>query len=233
MKVSCPKCHGEVPAADINVAKDVAFCPRCQEAFALSTLVAAAEAGPEVDPGNPPPGCRLEPLPNGFAISASARSGAAFFFTFFALFWNSIVSVFVVITLANVIQHGFSQSAFDNAPFPGFEFIFLTPFVLVGLVMTGVALTTMFGKVVVTVAGNAAAIFTGVGRLGWTRRFAWSDIDSATEEYDASTRVNNQPVRRIVLDGKRQIKFATLLNEDRRRYVASVLRQVLAERKPA
>ena len=55
MKVVCPKCAGVLGGDDINVATDIARCPHCDEAYALSALVQATASGP-VNLDDPPRG---------------------------------------------------------------------------------------------------------------------------------------------------------------------------------
>ena len=39
MRIHCPICFAEFPAADVNVAADVAYCKHCREASKISDLV--------------------------------------------------------------------------------------------------------------------------------------------------------------------------------------------------
>jgi hypothetical protein len=226
MQVNCPKCSQELPADQINVAKDTAYCPACREAFILSQLIGADESEPEVDPGDPPPGCRLTPLPNGFVIFASARSAKTWFMIIFTLFWNAITWTLMGAIIVSLIQYGFTKELLDH--FSVFTFLFLIPFVLIGLGTAGIAATTIAGHVRVTVQDDQGSIFTGVGSFGWTRRFAWSELRSITEQYN---NCDGGSLFYLVLDGRRRIRFGSLLNEERRRYVLAVLRQVLAARR--
>ena len=231
MKVQCPTCRREVVPDDVNVARDTAFCRACNEVFPLSDLVSGDDLE-GVDLANPPSGVAVMPTPRGFVISATARSGTGVFFVIFAIFWNSLVSVFVAVTVANFIKNGFSKSAFDNAPFPGFEFLFLTPFVLVGVGMAAAALATLLGKVIVSVDGSDGRVFIGVGPVGWTRRFDWHKVTSVREAKSTWTQ-NDRHVPLILIDGETPLKFGSLLNEQRRRYVAAALRHLLASQRRA
>ncbi|MGA2256571.1 MAG: hypothetical protein ABSG53_18135, partial [Thermoguttaceae bacterium] len=61
-----------IPADSINVAKDVAMCPTCKEAFALSELVAQ---GHEVDTdlSEPPSGTWFRTEANGWELGGTTR----------------------------------------------------------------------------------------------------------------------------------------------------------------
>ena len=39
MKVICPKCNQPIPPDGINVAKAIAYCSACEEAFPLTGIV--------------------------------------------------------------------------------------------------------------------------------------------------------------------------------------------------
>lgn len=140
----CPACRGELPSADINVATDVALCRACGQTFKLSKLQDAAALA-TVNLDDPPAGCWVRDDGDGVRIGASTRSASSFFgLTFFAAFWNSIVGVFVAITLASTLSHlGVALPKWFPAPNQGgmplgtgmtaFMWLFLTPFILVGL----------------------------------------------------------------------------------------------------
>ena len=52
----CSQCQNTIPAEDVNVASDVAFCRPCNRATRLSDLVSSSVPLMEFDPTNPPHG---------------------------------------------------------------------------------------------------------------------------------------------------------------------------------
>ena len=52
----CSQCQSTIPAEDVNVASDVAFCRPCNRATRLSDLVSSSVPLMEFDPTNPPHG---------------------------------------------------------------------------------------------------------------------------------------------------------------------------------
>ncbi len=87
---------------------------------------------------------------------------------------------------------------------------------------------TVCGRIELIVAGSTGKLFAGVGPLGWTRRFNWSEVTKIDEdvlgyEYSGS---NGQV---ISLVGKTRLKFGSMMSEARRYYLLQGLR-VLRER---
>src|SRR5206468_217808 len=119
-------------------------------------------------------------------IGATTRSvGAAVATLAFALFWNGIVSIFLLVVIAATLTHlGF------NVPewFPGphmdgmgvgltlFLWIFLTPFILIGLTMIGAFLMAIGGRTELRIHGENGTVFSGIGPLGLRRRFQTSGV---------------------------------------------------------
>src|SRR5512137_2776592 len=90
MKVQCPKCHVDVPPANVNVAADTVWCAGCNEAFALSELVgkAGGEEVPIEVPPEPPRGAWFEKNFDGWEVGATTRSPIAFFLVPFMCVWS-------------------------------------------------------------------------------------------------------------------------------------------------
>lgn len=225
MEIECPKCGQRVAAEDVNVAKDLALCRRCNEAFAVSDALGASELA-DVDFSNPPRGVEISDLGNRLTLTSTARSSMAWFFVIFAVFWNSIVSVFLSIAIAGAVT---GEEVMDG-PFPGFLFVFLIPFVLVGVGMAGAALFTLVGKVRVTLDRDVLTVFTGVGSIGRVKTIDWREV-TAVRIVDSGARSNNQPMMAVEVDGPSPIRFGTLLSEERRNFLAAVLRRLQLERR--
>src|SRR5256885_1368490 len=95
---TCPACGQPITADDINIQEGVGLCRACGK---LSRLGDIADQ-PAVDanaPATPPAGCSFEePMEGGAVVRASLRSpGGAVTALAVCLFWNGIVSVFVLI----------------------------------------------------------------------------------------------------------------------------------------
>ena len=102
---TCSKCGKVIPADDVNVARDVAFCRSCNLASPLSSLASGLVLDSNVDLYQPPQGCWHRPTGMGSLVGASHRSLLmALPLLGVALFWNGIVSIFVSLALASTLQ---------------------------------------------------------------------------------------------------------------------------------
>jgi hypothetical protein len=216
MKANCPKCHALIPATQMNVATDVAACPACGEVFVLSTIVATQDVSSEFDINDPPPGAWFSDDLSGWRIGASTRSPAAFFLVPFMCVWS-----------------GFTLGGFYGTQIVKGEFdlgmsLFGIPFVLGTLLFGGLAVMTVFGRVDVIVTDTVGRLFTGIGPLGWTRRFDWSEVTRIEEVVLYQYSGSNGQV--ISLVGKTRLKFGGMMSEVRRHFVLQGLR-VLRHRK--
>ena len=87
MQVLCSKCGQVLAGNDLNVVTDIARCPRCNEVFALSSLVHASSSGP-VNLDDPPRGAWYQADFNGFVVGATTRHPMAFFLVPFMCVWS-------------------------------------------------------------------------------------------------------------------------------------------------
>lgn len=170
-------------------------------------------------------------------ISASARSGKAAAGTMFAaLFWNGIVSVFVLIALGGTVQAIFGSLP-TWFPAPGnmgmplgmvlFLWVFLLPFIGIGLMLFGTLLTTLGGRCEVRLRGTEGTIFTGVGPFGWKRRFDAGQVTSVRLGKTAWSR-NDERQPCVLIEAEKTLRFGSVLPSERREWMASALRQLFA-----
>jgi hypothetical protein len=168
MKVCCPSCRQAIAAEHVNVGSDVAFCPPCNEAFSLSSLVAAGEAD-DGDLGEPPRGCWFRLGFNDWQVGATTRSYAALFMVPFMCVWSGF-------SLGGIYGRQIVNGRFDLT-----QSLFGIPFVAGTLIFGWFAALTVCGKTTVTVRDEQAESFVGIGPIGWRRRFEWSTITRVTE----------------------------------------------------
>jgi hypothetical protein len=242
MSVACP-CGQDIPIADINVAEGVALCRGCGKLSRLMDLATPVEESQAIEAvdGKPPRGCRIDDHGTDVTLVASARSPATGgFFLVFAVFWNSLVSVFVAGAIANLWAYfvGPVPSWFpapkingpsSNTSLGGLLFMcmFLTPFVLVGLGVGMAALFSLFGRHEVRLRGPEGRVFTGIGPVGWHRRFDASTVKTV-RFVDSSVETNGKRGRLIAIECEsRTIKFGTALNDQRRIWLGGALKTVL------
>lgn len=248
MTPTCPHCKQTVANADVNVASDVAFCRTCNVAHKLSALVHGV-AFADVDLTRPPQGAWSSQMGTGTVIGATHRSiGLAIGTLAIALFWNGITSVFVSLALSSTLKH-LSVGAPDWFPNPRmnggpmtvgmtiFLWLFLTPFILIGLAMIGAFLSSLGGRTEIRIGPTEGVIFNGIGSIGRRKRFnseTVRDVRIETEEWRSRKGRRNQKKSILVAmqDGK-QHKFGSMLREDRLKFVAGAMRQALLSPKGA
>src|SRR4051812_4884970 len=90
MRITCPRCATAPPADQINMATDLAFCPACGEAFAISARLAEGTRSvrPATEMPTPPPGAWIREEPGATVVGATTRSPIAFFLVPFMTVWS-------------------------------------------------------------------------------------------------------------------------------------------------
>lgn len=239
----CSKCRRVIAAADVNVAKDVAYCRDCNLAHQLSELVHGSDLTENVDFHRPPAGAWHSSDGRGRIVGATHRSlGGALGLLAISLFWNGIVSVFVLLALASSLKHlhltlpEWFPAPEMNGSAMGvgmtiFMWIFLTPFILVGLAMIGGFLSCLAGRTEVQVKGAEGVVYSGIGPLGYRRRFETTAIkDVRIDDRQWRDSDGDRQRKTVILIESRSgklIKFGTMLTEERRKFVAAAVRRAL------
>ena len=237
--ITCPTCRASIAQDDVNVKENVAFCRGCSALMKASDLTAPAEVG-NVDPADPPPGCTFSSDGITTTITASVRSmlGAVGALVV-AVFWNSIVSVFVFLAFASTLQHVLGTiPAWFPAPPLGkgnsgiplgmtlFLWVFLTPFILVGLYMICCVFLSIAGRIEVRLRGDEVTVFTGCGPIGWRRRVDARQVKSVGLGW-TTWKENDEAKPVVVIECDRTVRIGSMLTKPRREWVAAVLKQIL------
>ena len=146
MRVECPACKQAIPADSINVAKDVAMCPACNEAFALSELVAEGHET-DVELTEPPGGTWFRTEANGWELGGTTRHPIAFFLVPFMCVWSGF-------SLGGIHGSQIVQSKFNLV-----MSLFGLPFVAGTLLFGSIMLMTIVSKVTIRVEDGEGVIF--------------------------------------------------------------------------
>jgi len=102
------------------------------------------------------------------------------------------------------------------------------PFLLGTGFLVAVCAMQVAGRITVTRNGDRLSIFSGVGSIGWTWNYRWSEFSSVREDYvGAESADESQHGSVLALEGKRRVRFGSKLSGPRRRYVLEVLRAML------
>jgi hypothetical protein len=89
----------------------------------------------------------------------------------------------------------------------------------------GIAAMKIAGKVELIQSQDRLLVFAGIGPVGWTRTYHWSDFTSVREQISTGRRTSQAT---IVLEGTRRASLGSLLNEERRYFILSALQRMLA-----
>ncbi len=245
--IVCPTCKGRIKLRDINLRGNVAFCQTCDAAYAMSALTGTAagthaEDLSAVDLDRPPSGVWFEDVAGELVVGASMRSlKNALGALFFALFWNGIVSVFVLIAIAGTLHHLFgSVPSWLPAPKSSgttmgvgmviFLWVFLVPFILVGIVVLGALFASLGGKVEIRVRDGEGVRMIRFGPFSRSTRFDASRITNVTLEHKRwrDSDGDSRSSRQIIIHADTPITFGSMLPDDRQRFVAAALQRALA-----
>ena len=235
----CSKCRRTLSPDDINVANDVASCRECNLTYRLSELAEDNEITATLDLQHPPAGAWFTSDGGGAVIGATNRSlGTAAGLLFFALFWNGIVSVFVCLALSGTLHvlnvplpEWFPAPKMNDAEMSAgmviFLWLFLTPFITVGVTVAASCLNCLFGRTEVRVSGTQGSVFTGIGPLGWRRHFDASQVKSVQLDETRSSKGQRTDYILMQLRVGKQIKFGSQLSGERRQFFLGAMRRAL------
>ncbi len=156
----CPHCGAVIPAEDVNVAQDVALCRGCGQTSRFSDLVRDEEDA-AVNLDKIPKRMSVLKTMHGLEVSCKHKKSTAIFFIIFALFWDAIVSIFVVQCI-----NGFLSGEGD-----WFMCLFLVPFVTVGVAVPMVVIYLLFGHMKLKLNPGWEELYYGVGGIGRRKNF--------------------------------------------------------------
>lgn len=160
-----------------------------------------------------------------------------------AVFWNGIVSVFVFVNVASTLNllgipvpEAFPAPTMEGEPMGWgmtlFLWIFLTPFILVGLGILAALVGALMGRTVVRLRPGEGVVFSGIGSWGKRQRFDPGSIrtvllEEATEAKPGKIRSGSG--QEIVLKTAQggEIRLGSDLPPARRMFVAATLARLL------
>jgi hypothetical protein len=213
MDIRCPSCRSKIALEDVNPSTDIALCRHCSSTHSFAMLSGATTIDLQVHPS----GTRFELLTGGFTAEAITRSWMAAFLVPFTCVWAGM-------SVGNLYGRQILHGSFDlTQSFMGL------PFLIGSIVLVGWCALSIGGVVRVTRQGDELKIFTGVGPIGWRRRYRWSEIHTVREDLTATTgRWGRNQGRCIILEGTTRAAFGSILTEERRYFILKVIRKMLA-----
>ena len=171
---------------------------------------------PACDLNRPPSGAWFHRDHRGFEVGATTRSAAALFLVPFMMVWSgfSLGGIYGTQIVKGQFNLGMS--------------LFGIPFLLGTLLFGSIAVMTVCGKMLVRVEGNKGTSFTGVGPLGFRKRFKWDEVKAVRRTSKAGS--ENSTTSQITLEGSECINTGVGLSEKRFQFMLSALRQIHRDR---
>lgn len=160
---------------------------------------------------NIPKGCWYRETMDGWIAGATTRSPVAFFIIPFMCIWSGA-------SLGGIYGSQIIAGKFDL-----FMSLFGIPFVLGSVLFWSVAIMCVAGKVELTASGEDLTVFTGVGKLGWTKKITITQASRVytsgiNYHYPGSNNVN------IIIEGPPNTRFGSGLSFVRQMFLSQLLR---------
>ncbi len=216
--MNCSNCNIEIPQDNINIKTDLAHCKNCGEINKISALINIADTSSfEIETTSK--GTWYKKERGSLIIGANCWSPIAFFLIPFALVWSGG-------SLGGIYGTQILSGEFDLM-----MSLFGLPFLIGSIILLSTITMFLFGKTELTLDNDEGKIFTGVGKLGRTKRFKWSDIDKI-HETTSNVRVNNsRNLTKISIKGSKKTTFGMWLNERKQYYLLMSLKHCLNKKK--
>jgi hypothetical protein len=222
----------------MNIAEGVALCSECGRLSALSELVYRKRPAAELL-ARPPFGCKIVPQDHAVVVRVRCWSASHFLTALWiALFWNGILSVFILFATAGLWQNlvgplpQWFPAPHMQQPMPLgmaiFLWIFLLPFIGIGCLLIRAVIMLLAGRVEVLVGEYDAEVRSGVGPIVWRRRFD-PTVVAAVRLRPCTDRegIASHGEKEIVIEADRTVRLGRSLPEERLEWLHAVLQRLL------
>lgn len=181
---------------------------------AAKTGAAQRAAASAASSEGPPGGIHIERTPVGFVLRASAGSFG------YAITWLVFAGVLALLPFR-------LGGEINSESFRGGQGIAWIIWASALLVLIGVAAFAWFGQIRITMTGSHGEIFSGLGLLGRTHRFEWSDFsDVRDHEFQYTGRRTTRTGHDIQLSGpSASYRFGKDLGDAPRAFIVAFLRK--------
>ena len=187
---------------------DLAHCKACNSIIKISQVSSKNDLFNIKDH---PKGTWYERInSNELLLGASTRSPFAFFIVPFMLIWSGG-------SLGGIYGSQILSGKFDLM-----ISLFGIPFLIGTVIFGSYALMTVAGKVEIELDKQGGRVFTGVGSLGFTKKFLWSEVSNIKETIS----FGKQTTGKITLEGSKKMSFGIFLKESRRYFILQALKRV-------
>tara|TARA_R110001632_G_scaffold179993_5_gene300019 strand:- start:19258 stop:19923 length:666 start_codon:yes stop_codon:yes gene_type:complete len=209
--MKCKNCNSEIPASQINIATDLAHCKSCNTISKISEI---SKINDTFDIKKNPKGTWYKRVSTiELNLGASTASPIAFFLIPFMLVWSGG-------SLGGIYGYQIISGEFNL-----FMSLFGIPFLIGTFFFGGIALMAVAGKIDIKLTKQGGEIFTGIGSIGFTKKFLWSEISEVKEQSYLGYKRRGSGSK-IVLEGSRRISFGSRLKEGRKYYLINALKNV-------
>lgn len=215
--MKCPNCKKDVLFENINIQANIAKCDACSFVFKISDIL-EMEPDDGFDMNDPPKGAWIGTGMNRVVIGATTRNPIAFFLVPFMLVWSGF-SI-----------GGIYGSQIISGEFDPFMSLFGIPFIIGSIVFWTITLMTIWGKVEVSISREGGKVFTGLGKIGYTRKFSWDEV-SGISENSTSLKYPGGQKEALRLEGKKRITFGRGIRDNRRYYIYRSLKTIISKQK--
>ena len=114
-----------------------------------------------------------------------------------------------------------------------FLWLFLTPFIAVGLVLFTTFLSCLAGRTEIRIQGGEGCLLSGVGPLRFRQHFSTGEVKDVRIE-DRQWCDSNGHARRkaqiVIETDRKRIQLGSMLTQERRQFVAAALKRELVRR---
>jgi hypothetical protein len=197
--MNCPNCNNKISDDKINIQSDIAQCTSCSLIFKISENL-IQDDGFEID--NPPAGSWIRRESNNIIVGATTRSPIAFFMVPFMTVWSGI-------SLGGIYGTQLLSGSFNPL-----MSVFGIPFIIGTVIFGSLTLMAIAGKVELTLNKEGGQVFTGLSKLGLTKKFTWAEVTTA-KETTINYRYPGSKNAAIQLEGKKRFHLrAALLKRD-------------------
>ena len=187
----------------------------------------------ELSLDHPPRGIRMERgMDGGTVIRIRFLSVAVLPILFFTLFWNGIVSLFVISVIAETAATfgwnvSFSFFEIDGKSKPlWFLWLILTPFVVIGFWLIFYVLFKLLGRCEIRLGTDKGSVFSGIGLFGKTKHFTLKSVKTVGVLERPDTDGTLPCSVAITMNNGREIRFP-LLGKMRETWLAFALGKLL------
>lgn len=230
MQIRCVSCREDIPAEDVNIDNALAKCRACHAVFDFRDQVKKADVPAlrkrEREPVPMPKNLVVAEGPQTLDIVRKWGRGPGCFFLFFSAFWNTIVSVFVVAAASGAMKD-------EGGSGPGaFIWLFLTPFILIGLGTGYAALALLLNRTIIQVEGNELRVSHRPLRWPGARTLDAAQISQLYCSEYVAYKQNNSPqyrmrVHAMMLDGSRVDLISGIEDAGQALYLEQILEKHL------